>query len=358
MRSQTFALPSIVLLLTAVLYSIEARYTVTARILNRQLPVINSQRGDSIFLYNYNSAVVPKMGEDALLVRCQNISNPHDPYSVTQSKLALTKLIGHWRPENIRFHNITQESVVFEPADETENYGTEDPRIVYNPKTNLYYLLYSAVQQYSNGTVISRLALATSPTPHIKSSWKRYGPLFPQMNWSKSGAMLIRDSPPHYLFFGDSTLVPGLQIAISDDLFHWKLLPGLFIEVRNDSFDSILVESGPMPLPLSDGNYLFVYNSARKGYPSKKPNWDLQYNVGWVVLDKTDPTKVIARSSEPLISPTLGWEKGDDPWLGLTPNVVFLEGWRPYPSRPNSFIAYYGGADSVMGAAVIDVHIH
>jgi predicted GH43/DUF377 family glycosyl hydrolase len=56
-------------------------------------------------------------------------------------------------------------------------------------------------------------------------------------------------------------------------------------KVRNNSFDSVLVEAGPMPLPLSDGNYLFIYNSARKGYPSKKPNWDMQYNVGWAVLD-------------------------------------------------------------------------
>jgi predicted GH43/DUF377 family glycosyl hydrolase len=68
-----------------------------------------------------------------------------------------------------------------------------------------------------------------------------------------------------------------------------------------------------------------------------------------------DPTRVIARSSEPLISPTLGWEKGDSPWLGLTPNVVFLEGWRPNTFLQNSFIAYFGGADSVMGAALIHV---
>jgi hypothetical protein len=40
-----------------------------------------------------------------------------------------------------------------------------------------------------------------------------------------------------------------------------------------------------MPLPLSDGNYLFLYNSARSGYPSNKPGYDLQYNVGWAILN-------------------------------------------------------------------------
>ncbi len=34
------------------------------------------------------------------------------------------------------------------------------------------------------------------------------------------------------------------------------------IQVRSDSFDSQLVESGPPPLELENGNYLFFYNSA------------------------------------------------------------------------------------------------
>lgn len=100
-------------------------------------------------------------------------------------------------------------NVVFKSTRPDENYGTEDPRVVYRSKTGMYYLLYSAVQAYPNGTVISRLALATSQTPAIYGSWKRYGPLFPQEKWSKSGAMLIMDDDPnngsHYLFFGDAT---------------------------------------------------------------------------------------------------------------------------------------------------------
>ena len=55
---------------------------------------------------------------------------------------------------------------------------------------------------------MSSLALATSKKPTDRKSWKRHGPLFPDLGWSKSGAMLIRDGKPgpHYLFFGDSSL--------------------------------------------------------------------------------------------------------------------------------------------------------
>jgi len=312
------------------------------------------QKNQSIFKCNYNSAVVPVGDTFGLLVRCQDQKNPTDPYSVTPSKLSFTRLVGQFSSDNIVFENITENRVVLEPESSAEAYGTEDPRVVYREKTGDYYLLYSAVQ---DNPVISRLALATTKTPSDKSSWIRHGPLFPQERWSKSGALLIRDGfpGPHYLIFGDSSLYPGLQIANSTDLLHWNLQPGLLIEKRSDKFDSTLVEAGPMPLPLSDGNYLFIYNSARGGFPSKKPGWNLQYNVGWVVLDKENPTKVIQRSEDPLFGPVLGWEKGDSPYLDLTPNVVFLEGWKPLSS--NTFLVFYGGADSVMGAGIISVTI-
>lgn len=78
---------------------------------------------------------------------------------------------------------------------------------------------------------------------------------------STKGAMLIRPSAPHYLFFGDSSTVNGLQWATSNDLYSWQLQKNLFLEVRNTSyFDSGLVEAGPMPVRLSTGDYLLIYN--------------------------------------------------------------------------------------------------
>jgi beta-1,2-mannosidase len=126
--------------------------------------------------------------------------------------------------------------------------------------------------------------------------------------------------------------------------------------MRPDKFDSLMVEGGPPPLKLSDGNYLYIYNSARQGFPSPKPGYNLQYNVGWLILDGQNPTKILQRCDEPLLSPELPWEIGMDL---LTPNVVFLEGLVPYPdaSAVNSFLGFYGAADQVVGSVRIEVTI-
>ena len=41
--------------------------------------------------------------------------------------------------------------------------------------------------------------------------------------------------------------------------------------------------------------------------------------------------------------------------MGLTPNVVFLEGWIRIPGQANKFLVFYGGADSVIGAGIVEV---
>ena len=90
---------------------------------------------------------------------------------------------------------------------------------------------------------------------------------------------------------------------------------------RKDHFDSRLVESGPPPLLLEDGNYLFLYNSAEEGWPDDRSK---AYHVGWVILDGKDPTKIVDRSEVPLMGPEFAWEKGESPYLCNVPNVVFL----------------------------------
>jgi hypothetical protein len=111
------------------------------------------------------------------------------------------------------------------------------------------------------------------------------------------GALLLSDEVfhKHYLFWGDHDIC----IATTENLIHYtNTVPTLHVmsdlqrqersnsrvcvcvcvvfdvdageqgkcllNTRSDKFDSVLVESGPEPMRLSDGNYLFLYNSARK----------------------------------------------------------------------------------------------
>jgi predicted GH43/DUF377 family glycosyl hydrolase len=98
------------------------------------------------------------------------------------------------------------------------------------------------------------------------------------------------------------------------------------MRTRATHFDSGLIESGPGPVQLASGRYLFVYNSAQHGHPSKKPGYDFQYNIGYAVLNATSPSIVEYRSATPLLSPTLAWERGVPPAKVCVPNVVFAEG--------------------------------
>lgn len=170
-------------------------------------------------------------------------------------------------------NGVTADQVVFQPSAAFEKCGTEDPRIVQHDGTT--YLFCTFITPRRNHSTLTcptpcvdtaydctkaALSLATSKDPTNPAAWVRHGPIFPALKWSKSGAAIVRESAPHYLIFGDSTLVPGLRLATSDDLIHWTLVPNkLLIQTRKSSFDSVLVEGGPPPMKLSDGNYFFMY---------------------------------------------------------------------------------------------------
>lgn len=139
---------------------------------------------------------------------------PQDPFAVGQSVITFSARSS--ASSMTSFDPINETSVILRSSNSSlppDNFGVEDPRLSFDPNTNTHFLLYSAVE--SNATAVtSRLALATATTqPNRASGWTRHGALFPALGWSKSGAMLVRAAPPHYLFFGDSSLVPGLQWA-------------------------------------------------------------------------------------------------------------------------------------------------
>ena len=259
----------------------------------------------------------------------------------------------------LNFSFASRRDVIMKPG-KGQELGTEDPRIVYIARSKTYLMFYTSVTKgvvHSDlGPVRAMLSLATNDKdPSEYEEWKLQGYLFPSLNWSKSGALLVREESPSYLFWGDSSIC----IATTENFVNYTDTGSCLLSPRDEMFDSELVESGPEPLPLSDGNLLFLYNSARAtNITNPKPGWNLQYNLGYAVLSGKDPTQVLYRSALPLLSPLLPWETcdGTDP-LGLTPNVVFVEGWRPIPGERNRFFVWYQGCDSRIGVAEISVDI-
>ena len=71
-----------------------------------------------------------------------------------------------------------------------------------------------------------------------------------------------------------------------------------------------------------------------------------------------DPSKVVARGAEPLLTATLTFEmhgSANTANNSGTPNVVFADGLRPMGA--DSFMVIFGAADTDVGAALIQVTI-
>lgn len=214
---------------------------------------------------------------------------------------------------------------VYEPVDDFElPGGTEDPRIV--EIDDRFYLTYTA---YDGET--ARLALASSDD---LESWERHGLVFPDLGWSKAGAIVPQKiNGKYWMYYGDT----NIWAATSDDLINWTAIEEPVMEPREGMFDSGLIEPGPTPLITDDG-ILMLYNSADD---------DLVYRAGQVLFDMNDPTRVLKRSDTHFLEPDTELEVE-----GQIPNVVFIEG---LARLGNTWYLYYGMGDSGIGVAMYEL---
>ena len=79
-----------------------------------------------------------------------------------------------------------------------------------------------------------------------------------------------------------------------------------------------------MPVRLSDGNFLFLFNGVctpgQSGCtPLNRLNTTVQYAPSFAILNGSNLTQVLQRAEEPLLTPILPWEAGTGSrWGGET----------------------------------------
>eukprot|EP00039_Didymoeca_costata_P013366 m.202389 g.202389 ORF g.202389 m.202389 type:complete len:357 (-) comp15751_c0_seq3:2331-3401(-) len=238
------------------------------------------------------------------------------------------------------FEKITKDSIVFGPESEIDERGTEDPRVAFDPRTQTYYMFYTCLHATKGGS----LCLATTKNPTIKEGWTRHGEAFPGKH--KSGALLIRDEPPHFLISGAGQIF----IAESDNLLNWTLGEPF---INQTKWGNPKVEAGPPPLKLTNGHYVFFHNSWN-GSDSPPPG----YEPTFVILDGQDPKRIIAAGDQPLWhSVDHPWTAGVHPYTCNVPQVSFLEAVHT-TDKPNVFRMYFGGSDAVVGSALVEIEIN
>jgi predicted GH43/DUF377 family glycosyl hydrolase len=282
----------------------------------------------------FNAAAVKVGSKTVLLFRAQD-------------KAHISR-IGYAESSDGLHFTIRPEPVLTPEAPYERGGGVEDPRLV---KINgLYYLTYTAYDGHS-----AQLALATSKD---LIHWDRKGIVLPaykgtwNTQWTKSGAIVPKQVNGKWWMYylgtrKDSDGKPRdyMGLAESTDLLRWKdATDQPVLDRRPDAFDSRVMEPGPAPL-LTDEGILLIYNGASES---------LVYGPGWVLFDKADPRKVIARADAPFIVPTLKWEVG-----GQVPNVIFIEGDIVSLNKHDraAMTAYYGAADKYIGGMDIRVRL-
>lgn len=167
----------------------------------------------------------------------------------------------------------------------------------------------------------------------------------------------------YWMYWGESSIF----LSCSEDLIHWHIITSTHDEKKvsefedgsyhvhfeggvigprpvmrpgRGRFDSALVEPGP-PAILTDKGILLLYNSANSDDPTRPP---MSYAPGQVLFDSRDPATVIARCTEPFMTPN---QPGEE--IGQVNNVVFIEGLVYHQGQ---WLLYFGMADSLIGVAV------
>jgi beta-1,2-mannosidase len=329
------AVPAIALLMIATSPGLSSeRIIVTAQRVWNQPLLRPANNWSEVGLFNPTAI---KVGEKTvLLFRAQDRNH--------------TSRIGYAESKDGLHFDVRPEPVLSPETSYERGGGIEDPRVVQIEGT--YYLTYTGYDLHA-----AQLCLATSGD---LIHWQRKGVILPayqgtwNTQWTKSGAIVPEkiDGKWWMYYLGtrkdpDGQARDYMGLAFSSDLLHWDdATQKPVLERRPRAFDARVMEPGPAPM-LTEAGILLLYNGADE---------HLVYGPGWVLFDRHDPRRMIARADRPFLAPTLNWEKN-----GNVPNVIFLEGAVRVSNADSDkdleVIGYYGAADKFIGAADIRIAI-
>jgi beta-1,2-mannobiose phosphorylase / 1,2-beta-oligomannan phosphorylase len=216
----------------------------------------------------------------------------------------------------------------FVPEEPWEEFGVEDPRIT--TIDGRFYFTYVAVSRHGAAT-------ALGSTEDFRS-FTRHGIIFPPEN---KDVVLFpeRLGNQHVAFHRPNGRTPftppEMWLARSPNLICWGHHEPVFTEKAG--WESGRVGAGAPPLRTPLG-WLEIYHGNRR---PRGPGEVGQYVAAAVVLDAEDPQRVIARSVDPLFSPTEPFERE-----GFVADVVFPTG---IIAREDALVVYYGASDTYTG---------
>jgi predicted GH43/DUF377 family glycosyl hydrolase len=217
------------------------------------------------------------------------------------------------------------ERVVF-PITASQSHGIEDARFVAfdGGDGRRFYATYTA---YSGNAIRSELletrdfvSFRLSPLRGTAAQNKGMA-LFPRRIGGKYAMIARQDNE-------------NLYLITSDDLYSWN--GGVVILKPQFPWEFVQIGNCGSPIELDEGWLLLTHGVG----PVRK------YSIGAALLDKNDPSKVLARSPEPLVRPEPSEREG------YVPNVVYTCGAIRHHDR---IILPYAVSDTFTNFATIEI---
>jgi len=232
-----------------------------------------------------------------------------------------------WSHDGIHFK--VDDHPILEGDDELANLGVNDPRVLF--MEGEYKIIFTANSLWG----ITMRLVTTADWVNFKNLGIIFPPdnkdvaLFPE----KIGGRYACLHRPAGIYFGGH----DLWLAYSPDMVHWgdhKLVATR----RPGMWDSSRIGCGAEPIKTDEG-WLQIYHGSD----------GTNYYLGAILLDLNDPSKVLARSSQPLLKPETDYELH-----GYFSNVVFSTGFVQIDD--DTVYVYYGAADKYLAGASLSIN--
>ena len=230
------------------------------------------------------------------------------------------------RAELVFRHDVDLSERVIFPVLMSQSNGIEDVRFVEfeDEGVRTYYATYTA---YTGRSIRSEL-LETRDFVTF-----RMAPLHGSATQNKGMALFPRRIGGQFAMIGRQDN-ENLYLLHSDDLYTWN--DGQVMLKPKFPWEFVQIGNCGSPIELDEGWLLLTHGVG----PVRR------YSIGAVLLDKADPTKVLARSREPLVHPEASAREG------YVPNVVYTCGAMRFNDR---IILPYAVSDTYSTVATMKI---